>query len=77
MLTIFNETGKKMCMLGGNAEALLRMICDEPKNAKLFSKETDDDAGKITFKSLGNTEAKVNIGVFYLWKDYVLKFEVS
>jgi len=53
----------------------LRSICET--NTKLFSKKSDDELGKITFISLSSTEAKINIGNVYLWKDYVLLFEVS
>ena len=75
MVTIYNENKRRLINLHGNAEALLRQICEE--NPKLFKKKTDEAKGKITFKSLGGTEAKTNIGYFYLWKNFVLDFEVS
>jgi len=74
MLTIYNEKNQKLNQLRGNVEALLRQICEE--NPKIFKKKQDDINGKITFKSLSNTEARTNIGFFYLWKNYVLDFEV-
>ena len=75
MLTIYNDKMKKLNVIHGNTESLLRQICEE--NPKLFKKKSDDIKGKINFKSLSNTEAKTNIGYFYLWKNYVLDFEVS
>ena len=80
MLTVYNEKKKKLFVLRGNAESILRTICEE--NSKddsklLFSKKVDDIKGKVTFKSLSSTEAKTNIGFFYFWKNYILDFEVS
>ena len=81
MLTIYNENKRKLLILQGNPEAMLRSICetsiDKKTNEKLFSKTINDEIGKITFTSLSSTEAKINIGNVYLWKDYILIFEVS
>jgi len=80
MVTIYNEKGRKLFVIIGNADAMLRSICETAANnkteKKLFSKQIDDELGKIKFKSLSSTEAKLNIGSVYLWQDYTLIFEV-
>ena len=82
MVTIYceppkkNKAAKKVLVLVGKHEAMLRMICEE--NQSLFSKiNNDSDIGKITYKSLSATEAKIDIGYVYLWKDYIIEFDVS
>ena len=74
MVTVYNDKKKRIFSLSGNPEALLRQICEQ--NPTLFTKESDDALGKIKFTSLSSTEAKINIGNVYLWKDYTLYFEV-
>jgi hypothetical protein len=61
--------------LHGQPESYLRAICED--NEKLFAKKANDTLGKITFKSLSSTEAKINVGNVYLWKNYIIEFEVS
>lgn len=75
MVSIYNEKGRKLIVIYGNAEAILRSICET--NTKLFSKKTDEELGKITFISLSSTEAKINIGNVYLWDGYIVEFEVT
>ena len=82
MVTIYTElpkkdkSAKKVLTLVGKHEAMLRMICEE--NASLFTKiKNDSDIGKITYRSLSATEAKIDIGYVYLWKDYIIEFDVS
>ena len=91
MVTIYSDSKKKNVMgrmvvsYTGKDETTLRQICEEnleiniEKNTKkLFIKtKSDPDIGVIIFKSISTTEAKLVNSKIYLWKDYIIEFDIS
>lgn len=74
MVTIYNDKGKKIMLFVGKTEAMIRFVCEN--NQKFFKKKVDD-SGKISFKLLSSVEARIDVGFVYLWKDYLLIFDIS